>query len=378
MDTVTHALIGAVTARACTKIKNEKSRDHSLLLIAALAAAFPDIDYVFFWINPYRFITEWHRGITHSLIMLPAWAAILSTVAFIVMKKQIPFRTVFGYCSVGLLTHIMADLTTIYGLKLFTPLSDQRFAISLVFDFDPWIGLIALFGVVFGLNNRRNAVFGLIAIGTYISLLFYFHQSALAVIDARTRNSQVLTDKIYVFPQPFIPFHWKLVIDRQVYYEVAHLSLYGKGTNLMDKLLTNTNFRVPILSTYMQGENDHKHLTKTKNHFRDIEIIDFRTVNMLEWQTISKHGDTENEINLALEVWQHDLFSKYRDFSSIPILYRIDTEPNLTCIWYTDLRYVFPLMKPPFRYGMCRQHSNGFWMLYRLRRSTQNIRQLIG
>ena len=377
MDTVTHALIGAVTARACTKVKNEKSRDHGLLFIAALAAAFPDIDYVFFWVNPYRFITEWHRGITHSLIMLPAWAAMISMVAFFVMKKQIPFRTVFGYCSVGLLTHIIADLITLYGLKLFTPLNDQRFALSLVFDFDPWIGLIALMSLIFGLNNRRNAVFGLIAIGTYISLLFYFHQSALAVIDARTRTSQILTDKVYVLPQPFIPFHWKLVIDRQTYYETAHLSLLGKGTNLMDKLLTNIDLRFHVFSTFIQYENKHKHLKKTKNHLRDIDIVDFQTVNQLEWQTISKHGDTLKKIDLALEVWQHDSFSKYRKFSSIPILYRIDTDPNSTCIWYTDLRYVFPLLKPPFRYGMCRQHSNNYWLLYRLRRNTENIKQLI-
>lgn len=318
MDTVTHALIGAVTARACTKVKNEKSRDHSLFFIAALAAAFPDIDYVLFWVNPYRFITEWHRGITHSLIMLPAWAAMIGMVAFFVMKKQMPFRTVFGYCSVGLLTHIIADLITLYGLKLFAPLNDQRFALSLVFDFDPWIGLIALMSLIFGLSNRRNAVFGLIAIGTYISLLFYFHQSALAVIDARTRTSQILTDKIYVLPQPFIPFHWKLVIDRQTYYETAYISLLGKGTSLIDNLLTNTSFRIPVFSTNIQGEKDHKHFKKTKNHFRDIEIVDFLTVNQLEWQTISKYGDTLYETDLALEVWQHDLFSKYRKFSSIP------------------------------------------------------------
>jgi inner membrane protein len=375
MDTVTHALIGAVTARACT---NEKSCDQSLLFIAALAAAFPDIDYLLFWVNPYRFITEWHRGVTHSLILLPVWATILSAAAFFIMRRQISFRTIFGYCSVGLLTHIIADLITLYGIKIFTPLSDQRFALSLVFDFDPWIGLIALLCLIFGLNSRRIAIFGLIAIGTYISLLFHFQQSALTVIDARTRSNQLQTDNIYVLPQPFIPFHWKLVIDHQTYYEMVHLSLFGKGTSLIDKLLTNTKCRIPVFSTYMQCENDHQHLRRTKNHFRDIEIIDFRTVNLLEWQTISKHGDTVNEINLALEVWQHDSFSKYRNFSSIPVLYRVDTDPNLTCIWYTDLRYVFPLMTPPFRYGMCRQHSNSSWMLFRLRRNTQNIRQLIG
>jgi len=110
-----------------------------------------------------------------------------------------------------LLTHIIADFITLYGLKLFTPLSDQRFAISLAFDLDPWIGLLALLGLVFGLNNRNNAVFALIAIGIYLSLLFYFQQSALAVIDNRTRIRQRPIDNIYALPQPFMPFHWTLV-----------------------------------------------------------------------------------------------------------------------------------------------------------------------
>lgn len=376
MDTVTHAIIGAVTARACIKIKNEKSPHHGLLFIAALAAAFPDIDYLWFWVNPYRFITEWHRGITHSLIMLPAWAALLSVAAFLAMKRQMPFRIVLGYCSLGLLTHIVADMITLYGVKFFAPVSDRRFALSLTFDMDPWIGLLALLGLVFGLKNRKNAVFGLIAIGTYIGLMCYFQQNALAVIDDRTKTSQSSIDQVYALPQPFIPFHWKLVIDRQVYYETAELSLFGKATCLMNELLTNINIIMSFFSTDMHNENDHKHLKKTRNHFYDIDIEDFRAVNQLQWEKISKHGDTM-EIDQALEVWQHDSFSKFRKFSSIPILYRVDADSGSTCIWYTDMRYVFPLTKPPFRYGMCRQHSNLYWQLYRLRRNTENIRQLI-
>lgn len=377
MDTVTHALIGVVTARSCTKINTKKPHDHSLLLIAALAAAFPDIDYVLFWVNPYRFITEWHRGITHSLVMFPAWATVLSTAAYFVMKRQIPFSTVFIYCTLGLLTHIVADLITLYGIKIFTPLSDRRFSLSLAFDLDPWIGLITMLGLVFGLNNRRNAVFALIAIGAYISLLLYYQQSALVVLDSRIKTSQKLTDHIYVLPQPFIPFHWKLVIDHQVYYEMANLSFHGMGTTLVNKLLTQTNIRMPVFLMDMLSENDLEHLKKTKNYFPDIDIVDFHTVKQLEWQTISKYGNSQQDINQALTVWQHNSFSKYRKFSSIPILYRIDNNISSTCIWYTDLRYVFPLIKPPFRYGMCRQHSSNFWQLYRLRRNTENFKQLI-
>ncbi len=376
MDTVTHAIIGAVTARACTKIRNEKSRDYSLLFVAALAAAFPDIDYLWFWVNPYRFITEWHRGLTHSLIMLPAWATLLGAAAFLAMKRQMPFRIVFGYCSLGLLTHILADLITLYGVKIFAPFSDRRFALSLAFDMDPWIGLIALLGLVFGLKNRRNAVFGLIAISTYAGLLFYFQQSALAVIDARTKTGQSSMNKAYALPQPFIPFHWKLVIDRHVYYEMADLSLFGKATRLINELLTNINFRKSVYSTLKHYEKEHKYFIKTRNHISVINIDDFRSVQQLHWQTLSKHGDNL-EIDQALEVWRHDSFSKFRKFSSLPILYRIDTDPKSTCIWYTDIRYVFPLMEPPFRYGMCRQFPNIYWQLYRLRRNTENIRQLI-
>lgn len=375
---MTHALIGVITARAFTKVKHEKSVSHSLLYVAALAAAFPDIDYLWFWVNPYKFITEWHRGLTHSLVLLPAWSAIISTVSFFVLQRKIPFWTVYGYCSVGLLTHILADLITVYGIQLLAPLSERRFALSIAFDMDPWIGLICFLALVFGLNKRRNAVFGLIVIFTYISLLFYIQQGALAVIDTRIRTSQISTDKVYALPQPFMPFHWKLVIDRQTYYETAHLSLLGKATNLMDKLLAEINAIMPVFSTHRQLEKDHQQYKKTNNHLDNIAITDYRTMNQLEWHTISKHGDSQKNTGLALEVWQHDAFSQYRKFSTIPILYRIDTDPGSICIWYTDMRYIFPLMKPPFRFGMCRQQSSNYWQLYRLRRHTENIRQLIG
>ncbi|MGR9100760.1 MAG: metal-dependent hydrolase, partial [Gammaproteobacteria bacterium] len=141
MDTVTHALVGAMTARACVKSGSDKRLGRTLLLAAAFSAAFPDIDYLLFWVNPYRFIAEWHRGITHSLLMLPVWAALLSAGAFFLANKRIAFGTLFGFCSLGLSAHIATDLITIYGIQLFSPLSDRRFALSLTFDLDPWLGL---------------------------------------------------------------------------------------------------------------------------------------------------------------------------------------------------------------------------------------------
>ncbi|MGR8979005.1 MAG: metal-dependent hydrolase [Gammaproteobacteria bacterium] len=376
MDTVTHAIIGAVTARAI-KVRHEKSKDHRLLMIAALAAAFPDIDYLLFWVDPYRFITEWHRGATHSLILLPAWAALLSAAASFVLKRRIPFKILFVYCSVGLLTHLAADLITLYGLKIFAPLSHRRYALLLTFDMDPWIGLIALLALLLGLKNRRHAVIGLIAICAYLVLMLFFHRSALTLIDARTKNSRTAIDKVYVLPQPFIPFHWKLIIDRPFGYETADLSLFEKATRLMDELLTKNRLSMTALSLARRQGNNHNPLQTIRNRLPDSDIGNFRAAGQLQWRKISKHGDNRKEIETALEVWRHDSFAEFRRFASLPILYRIDNDSVSMCIWYTDLRYVFPFMMPPFRYGMCRRHSTHDWQLYRLRRNTENSRQSI-
>lgn len=376
MDTVTHAIIGAVTARAA-KSTHEKSHDRTLLMVAALSAAFPDIDYLLFWVNPYRFITEWHRGLTHSLILLPAWAVLLSAVAFLVVKKRIPFGELFKYSCLGLFTHLAADLITVYGEELLAPFSHRRYALGLTFDIDPWIGFFALLGLVIGLQGRRNALLALIAIGAYLILMFCFHLSALSVIDARMKKSRVAVDKVYALPQPFIPFHWKLIIDRQSDYESANLSLFEKGTQLIEDLSATKAVTMSFLSLSMRHGNIQTRLEQRKTRFPDNQIKDFRRADQLRWRKLLKYGDTPKEIREALNVWRHDSFAEFRKFSTLPILYRIDSDSGSSCIWYTDLRYVFPLMTPPFRYGMCSRNSSNDWRLYRLRRNTENTRQPI-
>jgi membrane-bound metal-dependent hydrolase YbcI (DUF457 family) len=47
------------------------------LLLGGAAAAFPDIDFIGFLVDPLRFLAHWHQGPTHSLILLPLWAALL-------------------------------------------------------------------------------------------------------------------------------------------------------------------------------------------------------------------------------------------------------------------------------------------------------------
>jgi len=72
MDTLTHALLGGLVVQALPGKRQDRvvSRG-SATLVGGLAAAFPDLDYLSFWIDPLRFLADWHRGPTHSQLMPP-------------------------------------------------------------------------------------------------------------------------------------------------------------------------------------------------------------------------------------------------------------------------------------------------------------------
>ncbi len=362
-------MIGAVAARAGMKSRVDKS----CLIVAAVAAAFPDIDYLLFWVNPYKFITEWHRGMTHSVLMLPIWAGLISTISYRVTKGRIPFSVLFGFSSLGLLTHLAADLITLYGIQLFSPFSNRRFALSITFDMDPWIGLMASLSLLFGYFKRSVAFIGLFLIASYLLILFYFQYSATKMVETRLNLSGIPGSRAYALPQPFLPFHWKLVIDQDDHYELAHLSLIGPASELIRSLT----------SSLLKEEKSNKRNPSTdgtdrkRTPFFQTDLDHYRTEGELVWQNLPKFGKNEMEKKLAGEVWKQASFSEFRTFASFPVLYRVDSTMDSDCVWFTDLRYILPFMTAPFRYGMCRLNPEGRWELFRLRRNTANDRQLI-
>lgn len=369
MDTLTHSMIGAVAARAGMKNR----ADRSCLIVAALAAAFPDIDYLLFWINPYKFITEWHRGITHSFLMLPLWAGLISSISYKVMKGRIPFSILFGYSTLGLLTHLATDLITLYGIQLFSPVSSRRFAFSIAFDMDPWIGLMASASLLFGYFKRSAAVIGLFLIASYLFSLLYFQFSAINAVEARLNQSGIPDSRAYALPQPFFPFHWKLVIDQNESYELAHLTLADRTSECISSL-TSSLLKAGVLNKYNPtADGTNRKLIA----YLQSDLDHYRTEAELVWLTLPKFGENKMEKNLAGKVWKHASFSEFRTFASFPILYRVDRNKDSECVWFTDLRYILPFMTAPFRYGMCRKKPDGQWQLFRLRRNTANDRQFI-
>jgi membrane-bound metal-dependent hydrolase YbcI (DUF457 family) len=137
MDPITHGITGALLGKGWFS----KRQGRVATLAAILGAVFPDVDIVVELISrdPLA-IVKYHRGITHSFVALPFWAALLAWLTrYFARLRGIetpsgPMLTlIYG---VGIASHIFLDGTTSFGTRMWTPLSQKRVAWDLMFIID--------------------------------------------------------------------------------------------------------------------------------------------------------------------------------------------------------------------------------------------------
>src|SRR2546427_4685911 len=127
MDTLTHALSGALLARATA---SEEPRAIPRRIAAGFfACAAPDLDFVFGYAGPVEYLLN-HRGITHSLVLLPLWALGLSWLLAKILREPRGWRALYGISALAIAAHIAGDVITSYGTMVLAPLSDWRAAIG--------------------------------------------------------------------------------------------------------------------------------------------------------------------------------------------------------------------------------------------------------
>ena len=344
MDTITHALMGALVVRVKPRWGHCDDTLSPIVrtITVALAAAFPDIDYVLFWWDPYQFITHWHRGLTHSVVMVPFWSILLGIVFAAVSGRFAQWKVFSRWCALGLACHIAADVLTIYGIRVFAPISDYSVALNLSFDVDPWIGLIVGISLVGSYYYPAVARWGLMLVIAFLLTKVLIQRSALALAEKAVQAHGVMDYQFYAIPQPISPFHWKLVVEGDDYYKIAYVDLL-----------------------------------KADAHDSLFWLSAYKSKHSLIWDTVPRFGETVDDRVIATKIWNHGDFADFRQFAKLPAIYRIDRDPGGVCVWFTDLRHILPGLLPPFRYGMCRLGVQDKWHLYRIRRFTENVRQPI-
>jgi inner membrane protein len=342
MDTLTHALSGALLARVTAPQPSPASLPVGRrLLVGALAAAFPDIDFIAGYISPVSYIQH-HRGITHSLIMAPLWAMLIACICSLIWRRDRSWHAYFGVATMGVGVHILGDLITSYGTMIFAPFSAARYAWNTTFIIDLWFTGIILAGLLVSRlwpSSRVPAAAGLALLATYVGWQAALHHVAVEFGRGYAQAAGFHVPRIAAQPRPGSPLHWIVFVEEGERLDYAMVRL-SEG-DAPSSLPADAGFFARISAPY-------------------------RPLNHAIWATTSRYGGSTEDAALARTAWQEPAFEFFRWFAEYPVLYRIDRGNPSACVWFQDLRFLTPgRLDIPFRYGLCRD-VGGPWRTYRL------------
>ena len=352
MDTITHSLAGALIGYALGSEK-EKSKNSlptkERVLCGAIVAAFPDIDYVTALINPLLFITYWHRGVTHSAIMLPLWALILGVLIALFTKRLNQWRAYVVISAVVLASHVLLDVITSWDLQILTPFSDYRVSLQYAFVIDPIVTGIILAALVSAhyLRARWISLLGIGVLTFYIIALSTLQHSAAKIAKRVAQDRDWKYEEIAALPQPFSPFNWKLIVSDDAGHWLAFVNL---ASDYSRDIVFNADKTIFSIRHYYRSERD------------------------LEWTYFPRLREETD----AIAVWRHPDFYLFRKFAHFPAASTVDISNSEICFWFVDLRFFMPVIDTPFQYGMCRNpNKKADWVLYRIRNFSDHDRELV-
>lgn len=350
MDTLTHALSGALLARALAAPQRSRAALPTrwfgppltvaqTVALGAVAAAFPDIDFVLGWVSDLAYLRG-HRGVTHSLLLWPLWSILLGWLFAQFAGRRALWKRASWIAASGLAIHVAGDWITQFGTMLLAPLSDARFALGSIFIIDLAISGIIVAGLLGSLllrSSRVPAVIALLALPAWIGVSLIGRAEALAFARAYAERANVPVQSIDAAPRPASPFNWTVVVFDGREYRYAHV---------------NTRRREPLDA----GPDDH--LLRRYS-------APYQPLDRARWHRAARVPEGPDEA-LAHAAWMHPEFAFFRWFALFPALERIERGIDGDCVWFRDLRFVTPGRDSvPFRYGMCRR-VDGAWRPFRL------------
>ncbi len=329
MDTITHGLSGSLLGIA-TRDKFKKIPPKILVYFFTFAAISPDFDIVFRLFSDQAYLIN-HRGITHSILLLPFWAILLSFLFAFILKykvflnnhnEELPtfslrtFIELYLISIFGIIAHILADLITTYGTMILSPYSNEKFAYGSVFIIDLIFTGIIVAGILISKFITKYSLapkiaqFFIFLLISYVGTTQVFKTNALEIA-----KNNFDTDSIqgYIFttlPQPLSPFKWKIFV-----YDNLRENFYITHINLLDK-----------------SENIH-------------------------WEDAPKWGMDSDLQPLAKLAWQDEGFSHIRHFFSLPAFHSIEEDEDRVCLFFQDLRFTNKYVSNPFVYGLCSYES---------------------
>ncbi|HSO05721.1 MAG TPA: metal-dependent hydrolase [Pelomicrobium sp.] len=341
MDTLTHALSGALLARATAPNPAKAAIPTGRrVAVGFLAAAFPDIDFVLGYVSPIVYLTG-HRGITHSVLLWPLWALALAWIFSKLYGARASWKAYVGVCAMSIGIHILGDVITSFGTMVWAPLSDARVGWNTTFIIDLWFTGIILAGLLASLAFRRSRIpaqAGLAVLAGYVGFQAILHQQAVDFGERFAQAQGMSSARVTAVPRPVSPFNWMVVVDDGERYFHASVNLRR------DAPLPPPGPDAGLLARLDAA---------------------YQPLASANWTEDSRFGPPTARA-VVMEAWQQPALAFFRWFAAYPLLYRVETGNPSLCVWFQDLRFFTPGRGTwPFRFGVCRE-AGGPWQPFQL------------
>ena len=241
MDSITQAALGAL----CGEIILSRKLGWKGAALGAAFGTLPDLDVIaFYWLDAAEQL-RWHRGITHSIFVLPFVSLFFGWLLTKIFKnKKLTFKRAFWFVFAAWSTHIFIDCFNSYGTHIFEPFSDHRFALNVMFVIDPFFTVPMLLGLLLCLTVWRKKE--KLRVGTQwvtvACISLYFVASVVLKFMADRYFSErfnqwgVTPKAVMSAPTPFNIFCWRGVAKDDEKYYVSYWSLFD-GAERKDKVL---------------------------------------------------------------------------------------------------------------------------------------------
>jgi len=307
------------------------------MAVGFLACASPDLDIVIAMLGPIAYL-ENHRGVTHSLILLPLWALLYSWILAAVLREPRGWRALYGITAMSLALHVAGDVITSYGTMILAPFSDWRAQIGTTFIIDLWFTGIIVAGLVASAALRRSVQFGrwpaaaaLAVLGGYVGFQYLQKEKATGFGERYARENGIRGARVNAQPRPVSPFNWTVFVSDADVHRFADVNLVRKTP-----------------PAYREGDG----------YLAMLDSV-YQPLASARWETRARYGDGPEKA-LVRDAWNSPAMAVYRWFADLPA-YDGMSEGS-ACVWFVDLRFTLEGRPTrPFRYGACRDASGAPW-----------------
>lgn len=224
MDTLTHGLFGLTIYGTQNKEKMTSTEKKALLFTAIVASEIPDIDVVSSFTETGRIMEQmWHRGLTHSIFLVPLWALLIYGMSRWLFKAK-AWRY-FWTALLAVLIHITSDAFNSWGTGLLEPFSSVRFTAGTIPIVDLVIWVLFLAGLIWSRLFKHQPAHRIFKIVALCMFLHFSVQSAQGLWLQHQMKSDY--DRVELSAS-FIPWHFDLIGKKDNKVEIKSVSLWSE------------------------------------------------------------------------------------------------------------------------------------------------------